>query len=372
MGDSTGMRQIRFSLLRLISLLISLFMLSSCALLPREEELPHAPLIATYEAKPYKLAYVERGDMELSQELTLYYIPVKTETLGFAIGGEEIDQFFVKIGDAVKAGDLLVQLECDALLAQLSESKSLLAAYQLDLTQGEERRSLALARRRAEVQDMPADEQAAAMQEAGASYDKQKRDTTDNIYIQQQKIAALTREIGKRQLRAGMDGTVTFVKKTDIREKSTVGDALITLSDLTLSAFSSETSLWPYMHDGDEVIVQVNAEAYGAVVADEQTLGLAPQTKTEGKPAVIYLTLKQPLVTFEEDTRGTLTIIMDRREDVLMLPVDAITAANGEKIVYYQDASGARSIKKVQTGLKVGDMIEITDGLVEGETVLFP
>ena len=80
--------------------------------------------------------------------------------------------------------------------------------------------------------------------------------------------------------------------------------------------------------------------------------------------------LKNPTFDLEDGDRGTLTLTLDSREDVLMVPESAVTTANGESIVYYQDAEGMKAYKPVETGLVANGMVEILSGLSEGESVI--
>jgi multidrug efflux pump subunit AcrA (membrane-fusion protein) len=65
-----------------------------------------------------------------------------------------------------------------------------------------------------------------------------------------------------------------------------------------------------------------------------------------------------------------LELVLDSRENVLMIPEAAVAKTNGKTIVYYQDENGLKVYKPVQIGLTAEGMTEIVSGLTEGECVI--
>jgi len=97
----------------LLACALCVMSLSSCALLPEEETFKTAPIIKTYEVESYELAYVTRTDLIKSVKITCTYMPVQSEKLSFAVGGEYVDEIFVQPGEHVVKGQLLGQLNLD-------------------------------------------------------------------------------------------------------------------------------------------------------------------------------------------------------------------------------------------------------------------
>jgi len=344
--------------------------LPSCGLLPEEEELPQAPLLRTFAAESFNEVLVTRSDMALTKTVSLTYLPVKTETIKFKVGGEYIKEVFVSVGDPVKAGDLLIELYLDDIKLRLKNAEEALTYLRLKSSHIEEDRLLALNKRKIETSNLDADAQAKELKKVEETFGALARDNADAIYIQEQRVAELTAERDKRQLRAGIDGTITYVRRVREGDMSVMGDRAVSIADSTISAFRGETDLWPYLNPGDEFAITIKKQDYAAVVADETTLGLPAQVKREGEKTYVYLILSQPDLTLSDGDRGTITVTLDTREDVLTLPSKAVTSASGQKIVYYQDEEGMKNIKAVETGLVANGLTEITSGLVEGEAVI--
>jgi multidrug efflux pump subunit AcrA (membrane-fusion protein) len=68
----------------------------------------------------------------------------------------------------------------------------------------------------------------------------------------------------------------------------------------------------------------------------------------------------------------TVTIILDERTDVLLVPNDAITSEGLQSYVEIVTASGETEKRAVQTGIADYQFTEITDGLSEGEEIIVP
>jgi RND family efflux transporter MFP subunit len=65
------------------------------------------------------------------------------------------------------------------------------------------------------------------------------------------------------------------------------------------------------------------------------------------------------------------TIIIDRHENALWLPPEAINDIGGRIFVFIQEGESARRVD-IKLGLVTGDRVEILEGLSEGQTVVVP
>ena len=129
--------------IKLAALLVCALCLSSCALLPEEETFESAPVIKSYEARSYKLACVTRDELIKSVRVTCAYVPVQSEKLAFAIGGEYIDEIFVSPGDSVQSGEVLGQLRLNGVEEKIESCRESLTSLEMQLRQLTERQALA-------------------------------------------------------------------------------------------------------------------------------------------------------------------------------------------------------------------------------------
>jgi len=354
----------------LITILAGMLILSSCSLLPEEETFRTAPLIREYEKEEFKLAFAERGDMLLSQKVSCTYVPVQTEALRYTVGGEYFDEVFVQVGDSVKKGQLLAQLDLSGAQEQVDRCRTQIEILGMRLAAVEENRALALERQRILMSESTKKELDEALAEINRQYDAQKRSLEDELIIAQLQMKEAEQRLDERQLRAGIDGTVTFIRKFKSGERSVAGERFMSVADATTSIFRAETKLWNHFAPGDEYVIIANKKEYEAIVVTEAELGIPETEKQEDSSEYVYLKLKNPAFDLEDKDRGTLELILDSREDVLMVPESAVTTADGQSIVYYQNESGMKAYKPVETGLVANKMVEIVSGLTEGESVI--
>ena len=88
--------------------------LSGCFLLPKEATMPELPLVTPYAGAEYRTVEVTRGDVTLETKLVFAYNPTRKEDLQFAEAGRSYGAIYVTVGDEVKEGDLLAELDTAA------------------------------------------------------------------------------------------------------------------------------------------------------------------------------------------------------------------------------------------------------------------
>ena len=355
--------------IKLAALLVCALCLSSCALLPEEETFESAPVIKSYEARSYKLACVTRDELSKSVRVTCAYVPVQSEKLAFAIGGEYIDEIFVSPGDSVQSGEVLGQLRLNGVEEKIESCRESLTSLEMQLRQLTERQ--ALAEKETHIQYAgDAKGLAEALQALEKSYTGQRQSLEDSRLLTGNRLAEYEKQLSDRQLVATLSGTVTYVRTFSEGARSTLGERVITVADSTLSLFRAETEHWNRFTPGETRVITVNKREYEAVVTTEKELGLPETEKIEGKRGVVYFKLTQPALDLEDNDRGTLELVLDRREDALLLPEKAVSMMGEKQVVYYLDEEGIRRFREVTTGLAANGQIEILSGLNEGDEVI--
>ncbi|MBE5772771.1 MAG: efflux RND transporter periplasmic adaptor subunit [Clostridiales bacterium] len=357
-------------LLLLFAVLATGACLSSCGLMPEEEAIRTAPVIADYQKPLYEFATVQRGELSVTEKITCRYVPVKTENLSFALGGELVDKMLVQVGDVVKEGQLLAQLELNGLDEDIARAERYAEECKLQLAFFEQ--NCDVERRRHEIgwQSLaPADRQAKALAlEAG--FDLERRKLEDAIEISRLELEALEKALDKRQIRAPFDGTLTYVRDFEKGEASEFGVRVIVIADSTTSIFKAETEHWQAFEPGETFTLTISKVPYEVVVVDEASLGLEPREKKEGVRAAVYFTMKEPDFTLEEGDFGSVEVVLEYREDTLHVPKGAIESAEDKTLVFYIREDGLRAYKEVVTGIHNAKRVEILSGLEEGEQII--
>ena len=344
--------------------------LAGCDLLPAEEVFSTAPLLKEYQREEFSQALCERGDIVLTRSISCTYVPVRTEGLKYMVGGLRYDAFYVSAGDQVVEGQLLAQLDLSDIEQNISASQLRLDRLELQAVHLEQDRDLALDRCRIANAAAGAKALDEALEEVQERFDLQAETLQENISIERMRLTRYQNQLAQRQLRAPMDGTVTYVRGVRPGDVSVLGDRVITVADSTMSLFRAETEYWDMLEPGQIVEIISSKVAYEAQVVTEAELGLPETEHVPGEKAKVYFALTEPTFDLEDNDRGALTIVLDSREDVLMVPEKAVATINGETIVYYQDEEGMKAYKPVTVGLTANGMTEIVSGLDEGELVI--
>jgi len=366
---------------KLIFLSLIVSFAGGCSLLPVEEEAPPPPVIRSYEKTDYKLADVEKGSIVETKNISCQYSPALEETLSFSIGGVLIKSVYVSTGDVVKKGDVLAELESDDLVRQtdnqtlelekLKLGKSqLIDTYNLNLkTESIKLESL---RKKLETADenqkQVIEAQIASQEEAIATltnnHKLQLEIYNTRIRVASDKLANLKSQTDQRRLVAGIDGTVTYVKKVDANSTSVENEKFITVADKASSVFIVSGEDVSYLKPGDVVSITLSSGTREGTVIDASELGLEPSDRTA------YVRLNETAFDIKEKASGSITIELDRRDDVLYVPRAAVKTANGKRIVYILNEDGIKTMREVETGFEAGGKVEIISGLELGEQVI--
>ena len=339
--------------------------LTACDLLPEEETFQTAPLIRDYQRAEFQQEACTRGDMLLTRSISCSYVPVRTESLSFSIGGIPYDEIFVQPGDAVQAGQLLASLQQEEIVQNVAAAQRQIRKLQLQILHLEQNRALAL-----KAQALSGENSQQALERTNARYDVQKQSLEDALYLAGLRLESYNRQLDERSLRAPMDGTVTYARRISPGDVSAVGITVVTVADSTMSLFRASTELWEHFSSGETVTITSAKTEYQAVVMTEAELGLPESNHVPGEKAFVYFALTEPAFGLEDNDRGTFTLVLDRRENVLRVSSKAISTINGKTVVYYQDENCIKSYKNVTTGLEAEGMTDILSGLEEGELVI--
>ena len=115
------------------------------------------------------------------------------------------------------------------------------------------------------------------------------------------------------------------------------------------------------------------------LLADEQMcirdrddrVALAKVTRViEGEDPHVYFSLDVPDPSLGKSFRGKVSKVLEKKENVLYIPAEAVAESEGKAYVYTLDQNSLRSLQPVKTGMSAGDYIEITEGLQEGDPVI--
>lgn len=352
------------------AMLVLTMLLSSCALLPEEEEIRTSPVVREYVQEEYETVVVKRGDLVSTERVSARYVPVQKESLTFQLIDEYVDKMLVQVGEYVEKGQLLGQLRVDDIEERIAAAGSEVKELELRRAYLEEEYALALRRMEITTAQMSRSDAREALLDLEEEFDARRDALNDALEIQRLTLDTLEEDLAKRQIRAPFSGTVTFVREYEDGHRTSYAETAVTVADSTRTMFRGETKNWDKFAVGEKYEITVGSDVHLLEVVDEETLGIAAKEKTPGERGYVYFLLTEPAAGLEDGDSGSVQLELQRLENVLYVPVKAVITAGELSLVYYQNEVGLKAYKEVEVGAKIGQNLEIISGLTEGEEII--
>lgn len=342
--------------------LVLAFSLSGCFLLPKEAATPELPLVAPYSGEEYITAQVSRGDFSLVREISFSFQATRREKLSFNVTGKEYGAIQVSVGDEVEAGQLVAWLDVTDVEKRIETVENEIARLTIKLNEAKTAYSLALESEKLQgnVSTVSSDARAADIEFYEAS-----------LALQEGKLEELLAERESLRLYATISGTVTYAKTLHSNAISNKNDIVVTITDTASSVFSTLTDYYELFAIGDKFNVVADGVEYPCIVRDPAELGMetTESAKKQGRESVCLEVLGAETPS-GNSVKGNVTLVLDSREDVLMIPKRAVFRVEDTCYVYCQDENGMKNALEIQCGLENDKWIEVISGLEEGDSVI--
>ncbi|MDK2917630.1 MAG: HlyD family secretion protein [Candidatus Petromonas sp.] len=229
----------------------------------------------------------------------------------------ELKELYIDSGDYVEKGDLLAVLENKSLQNEIDNTKILIEQKQLELTE--------------------------------------KLKNADDLAVY-----------------APISGTVTEISVTEgerVGENSTVA-VISDLSNLQIVIPIDELDI-NKVEVGQKAIVTVDAVPDVVFNAEVSKIALEGEVSNGVATFDVTLSLKE-MDGLKPGMSANGEISIESKKNVLLLPIEAIQQRQGRKIVLVKNDSGEPQAVQIKLGLVSEDFVEITEGLKEGDIVLYP
>lgn len=381
--------------------------LAGCSSAGRGQPTPTPlPALVSYEKAVFT---VERGSIVSEDKVNGEVVPAKQDELFFRTSGY-VTRVAVKRGDMVKKGEVLAELQIDDLLNQLQQARIDLEVAQADLAKYTSQRQYDIEKAKADVIISRQRLELAKMDVQSSVGENRKRAEINleiarqNLLLAEQALQLITEDVNpymeqavkrselavqrlegllaERQIVAPYD---CIVLRTVIRPGQQV-DAFYVV--ITVGDPSELLIRAPYEYDlatkltkDSEVRLYLSSDSDQAfpvqylpnyvpftTVAEE---GGATQTTSAD---YMYFTFPQDLTPEELPVgRGVfLTLVLGRKNDVLLLPPAAIREYKGLNFVIVIEGDRRRRVEINEIGLKTTERWEVVADLQEGDQVLGP
>ncbi|MGB9764987.1 MAG: efflux RND transporter periplasmic adaptor subunit [Candidatus Saccharicenans sp.] len=180
------------------------------------------------------------------------------------------------------------------------------------------------------------------------------------------KIARL--ELEKTKIRAPFSGIITQVKVAP-GETISAGSELFTLVDvsqLKIEAKILETEIGK-IKEGREADVRFSA--YPGRIFKGKVVAISPLINAEDKTCSVFINLDNPAGEIKPGMHAEVEIVSEIFPHRLVVPQEAVLVRGGRPLVFVVE-NGLAKWRYIQTGQENEQLVEVLDGVKEGEPVI--
>lgn len=327
------------------------FFVTGCGILPKEEEFHEAPVVKEFEGANYGKTEVRRGDLVDAKEIAAIYKGTSVRNIHHS-ENSKVQKVYVKKGDKVRTGDILIRYEIGGSQKQIDESEQKIKVKETQLRQQRELLKLELEKQKA------VNGSASAVRNIREQYAASMKQYQTELKILKLEKQEAQEDVASYDLLAEIDGMITYVASNMEGQIASTEEPAVTITGNAKNRFEANTKYADKFKDGDKVQIDVSGVKYEMQV--EKPAG--------GSKLYFYPTNKK--VEFENGTRGEAEYIISQKKDVLYLPSATVYKMGEQTIVYVEDENGMKQIREIETGIEVDHLTEIVSGLSEGEQVI--
>lgn len=271
----------------------------------------------------YDKAKVERGNIEVKVLSTGTIQPYTRVEVNSPVSGR-IDRVEVDEGSRVKKGDILAWISSEDRVSLLDAARS-------------------------EIEEAQKKKDEEALKEAKIAYE-----IADKAYKPVPLTNSISGEVINRSCEPGQNVSTQSI--------------LFVISDRLVAGVEVDEA------DIGRIKLGQKAEIVLDAFPDEQVQAKVTKISREGRlisDVVVYDVMVEPLKVPRHWSSGMTANIefsIERKKDVLIIPVSAVNKRNGRKFVFMM--ADKPVAQEVGTGISDGKMIEVVSGLKEGEEII--
>ena len=317
-------------------LLLSVF-LSSCFLLPKEEEILAPPLMKPPEIT-YNLIHPKKGDLYNKVVVSGYFGYPRQHSLFFKEGGK-LKGVYVDYGDRVRVGQLMAELENESLVRQIKKQQ-----ISVDIAETTRARIIATG----------ADKFQLRLEDLG-------------VQLARLNLQELQNDLSKAQVRAPMAGIVVYVAQNEEGEHIAPYTTLVQLAEPTELLLTYSGANVSDFRMNQEVEVHIEEDIYrGEVVLNSDSL---PEDAPQNMRNKVFITVYDLPADVTKGVHAFIHLILEKAEGIHIVPRHVVKTYKGTTFVYVLE-EGLRKQKNVLVGLQTSTEAAILDGLDESDAVI--
>lgn len=332
---------------------------------------------------------VKRGKIAQTVSATGEIAATNLVDVGAQVSGQ-IKKMHVKIGDVVKEGDLIAEIDNVTQVNEVNTRKAQLQTYQAQLESAQV--ALKIAQRKYSRYKSLASADAVSKEEFEATEDSlatnraKIKELQSSIRQTQIAINTAEKDLGYTRITAPSAGTVVslVVEQGQTINASQTSPTVVQIADLTSMTNKMQIA------EGDATKVKAGQTVNFTILSEPDTpisakldsIDPGLTTMSQGSYSRSTDTTSNAIYYYARATvpnpEGKLVIGMTTQntveiasaDNVLMVPTVAIKTKDGKKFVRVLGANNQASDREIQTGLKDSMNTEVKSGLNEGEKVV--
>ncbi len=322
---------------------------------------------------------IQRGDIVIKTDLAGRVVPANSKGVRFATDGQ-VGNVYVQVGDYVKEGQLLADLAALKELEQEWATVSTQAKYEETTSTN----TLKRAEIKVQIAQLTLDDlkakgasadaiQIAELQVQLAQMDLDEVKANPVLHESATKAKELEQALNDAQLKAPFAGYIVDAPKPGQAMKTTsdafqLGDT----SQLEIGATALEEDL-KQLTEGLTVTVVFEGKANKQPLTG--VIRQLPYPYGSGANGGDQIRVKLDVAPeqggYSLGDRVTLSVVLQRKDNILWLPPQALRSVGGHTFIAVQEADGQKRIE-ITPGLQTHDRVEITGNVSEGQMVVGP
>lgn len=337
------------------------------------EEEPIIMVDASEEEIVYNMEEISVGDVTLTKNINCEYVQTKSQDVSFPSGGKRVDKVYVRVGDQVSVGDLLVALDSGNAVDEIANLEYQIARNELELGYLDKAEEFdkqsayfSFAYSGGSEDEEGLKEYQEGVDSIVEGYTYQREDYQDSIEFDKKKLAKLKSEYEGNCVYATMDGKVHYIKSNLEGSTAKKDEVIITIIDNENGLFEiQDEEAAKFFKENESVPMNI---VYGDGKGDYE---LIPHNMNEWGEKQVFEILDRPeTATLEVGVSGTIVAAVDKRESVVRIPIKALYEADGKYYTYVLNEQNLREPVFIEIGLIGNDYAEVISGVEVGMKVV--
>lgn len=319
---------------------------TGCSLLPKEDPIEVVPIIDPPKLSKKPEYNVIEATIEQKVRASGKLMSLEQAELFFRSDNYRIAAIHYQIGDTVKKGEVIAELETEDLESQIKQKDIQLQKAQLTMKE--------------KLRNMTEQNETLV-----------KLDQLD-LQLQQEEFNKLKKSLEKARITAPFSGEITYLAKQE-GDMESAYETIAILSNpakLTVVARFSTADLNAVV-TGMEAIVDINTVGqFKGKVVKLPVVQNNDSVENQTIDDYVIIQLDEMPPDLVEDTPLSATIITESKAKAVQIPVAALRTQGARNYVLVVDGEGNKREVDVEVGLTTATAVEIIKGLAPGQKVV--